>query len=68
MVQKDGASRHGTCDARRSLREWHSLVKAEGAYFAATERFANGQAFDWAAFAQDEGFADRRTRAARPAA
>ncbi|WP_321934702.1 AraC family transcriptional regulator [Paraburkholderia sp. J8-2] len=43
----------------RSLREWHSLVKAEGAYFAATERLANGQSFDWAAFAHDEGFADQ---------
>ena len=43
----------------RSLREWQSLVKSEGAYFAAADRFASGQSFDWAAFAQDEGFADQ---------
>ena len=43
----------------RSLREWQSLVKAEGAYFAATDRLAAGDAFDWAAFAHDEGFADQ---------
>ncbi|CAG9275011.1 Transcriptional regulator, AraC family [Paraburkholderia unamae] len=43
----------------RSLREWQSLVKTEGAYFAAAERFAAGVSVDWAAFAHDEGFADQ---------
>lgn len=43
----------------RSLREWQSLVKTEGAFFAAREQYEAGQAFDWAALAQDEGFADQ---------
>lgn len=43
----------------RSLREWQSLVKTEGVFFAAREQYEAGQAFDWAALAQDEGFADQ---------
>jgi AraC-like DNA-binding protein len=43
----------------RSLREWQSLVKTEGVFFAAREKYETGQAFDWAAIAQDEGFADQ---------
>ncbi|WP_233177018.1 AraC family transcriptional regulator [Ralstonia sp. ASV6] len=43
----------------RSLREWQALVKSEGAYFAAMDRHAAGLPFDWAALAQDEGFADQ---------
>lgn len=43
----------------RSLREWQSLVRAEGLFFAARDRYEAGQRFDWAALAQDEGFADQ---------
>lgn len=43
----------------RSLREWQTLVKTEGLFFSARERFEAGQALDWAALAQDEGFADQ---------
>lgn len=43
----------------RSLREWQSLVRTEGLFFAARDRYEAGQAFDWAALAQDEGFADQ---------
>lgn len=43
----------------RSLREWQALVKTEGAYFAAMDRYAVGLPFDWAMLAQDEGFADQ---------
>jgi len=43
----------------RSLRQWQSLVKSEGAFFSARDRFDAGQAFDWAALAADEGFADQ---------
>ena len=43
----------------RSLREWQTLVKTEGAYFAAMDRYQAGQPFDWAALAQEEGFADQ---------
>jgi AraC-like DNA-binding protein len=43
----------------RSLREWQTLVKTEGAYFAAMDRHAAGLPLDWAALAQDEGFADQ---------
>lgn len=43
----------------RSLREWQSLVRTEGLFFAARDRYETGQAFDWAALAQDEGFADQ---------
>lgn len=43
----------------RSLREWESLVKTEGLFFAARDRYEAGQPFEWAALAQDEGFADQ---------
>jgi AraC-like DNA-binding protein len=43
----------------RSLREWQSLVRTEGLFFAARARYESGQPFDWAALAQDEGFADQ---------
>ncbi|MDP9109486.1 MAG: helix-turn-helix domain-containing protein [Pseudomonadota bacterium] len=43
----------------RSLREWHALVRTEGLFFAARDRFETGRPFDWAALAQDEGFADQ---------
>ncbi len=43
----------------RSLREWQSLVKTEGVYFAAMDRYLAGQPFDWATLAQEEGFADQ---------
>lgn len=43
----------------RSLREWQSLVRTEGVFFAARDRFDAGLPFDWASIAQDEGFADQ---------
>ncbi len=43
----------------RSMREWQALVRTEGLFFAARERQQAGQAIDWAALAQDEGFADQ---------
>ncbi|MBS0371263.1 MAG: AraC family transcriptional regulator [Proteobacteria bacterium] len=43
----------------RSLREWQALVRTEGVFFAARERYENGRPFEWAALAQDEGFADQ---------
>lgn len=43
----------------RSLREWQALVRTEGLFFAARDRYESGQPFDWAALAQDEGFADQ---------
>lgn len=43
----------------RSLREWQSLVKTEGLFFAARERYEAGLPFDWAGLAHDEGFADQ---------
>jgi AraC-like DNA-binding protein len=43
----------------RSLREWRSLVKAEGAFFTARERHEAGLPVDLASIAQDEGFADQ---------
>jgi AraC-like DNA-binding protein len=43
----------------RSLREWQSLVRTEGAFFAARERYETGQPFDWATLALDEGFSDQ---------
>jgi len=43
----------------RSLREWQSLVRAEGVFFAARDRFDAGHPFDWAGIAHDEGFADQ---------
>lgn len=43
----------------RSMREWQSLVRTEGLFFAARERYEQGLPLDWAALAQDEGFADQ---------
>ncbi|MCW5651254.1 MAG: AraC family transcriptional regulator [Ramlibacter sp.] len=43
----------------RSLREWQALVRAEGAFFAARDRHDAGLPYEWAAIAQDEGFADQ---------
>jgi len=43
----------------RSLRQWQALVRTEGMFFAARERYENGQPFDWATLALDEGFADQ---------
>lgn len=43
----------------RSLCEWQALVRTEGLFFAARDRYESGQPFDWAALAQDEGFADQ---------
>jgi len=43
----------------RSLREWQSLVRTEGLFFAARARFDAGLPFDWATLAQDEGFSDQ---------
>jgi AraC-like DNA-binding protein len=43
----------------RSLREWQSLVKTEGIFFAARDRYEAGQPFDWAELAHEEGFADQ---------
>lgn len=43
----------------RSLREWQSLVRTEGLFFAARERYETGQPFDWATLALDEGFSDQ---------
>ncbi|MBS0347131.1 MAG: AraC family transcriptional regulator [Proteobacteria bacterium] len=43
----------------RSLREWQALVRTEGVFFAARERYESGRPFDWAGLAQDEGFADQ---------
>lgn len=51
----------------RSLRSWQALVQTEGLFEAARGRHDVGDAFDWAALAQDEGFADQAhmTRATR---
>lgn len=43
----------------RSLRQWQSLIRTEGLFFAARDRYEAGQSFDWATLAQDEGFADQ---------
>ncbi|WP_315138501.1 AraC family transcriptional regulator [Achromobacter marplatensis] len=43
----------------RSLREWQSLVKTEGLFFNARAQFEAGKSLNWAAIAQDEGFADQ---------
>ena len=43
----------------RSLREWQAIVRTEGLFFAARDRHAAGQPFDWATLALDEGFADQ---------
>jgi AraC-like DNA-binding protein len=43
----------------RSVREWQTLVRTEGLFFAARDRHETGQPLDWARLAQDEGFADQ---------
>ncbi|MCA1245112.1 AraC family transcriptional regulator [Massilia sp. MS-15] len=43
----------------RSLREWQTLTRTEGLFFAARERYETGQPFDWATLALDEGFSDQ---------
>jgi AraC-like DNA-binding protein len=43
----------------RSLREWQSLVKTEGIFFAARDLHEAGRPIDWATLAQDEGFSDQ---------
>ena len=43
----------------RSLRDWQSLVKTEGLFFAARDRYETGQAFEWSSLAHDAGFADQ---------
>lgn len=43
----------------RSLREWQSLVRTEGVFFAARQRQDMGLPFDWANLALEEGFADQ---------
>lgn len=51
----------------RSLREWQSIVRTEGLFFAARDCHEAGRPFDWATLALDEGFADQAhmTRAVR---
>ncbi|WP_338861496.1 hypothetical protein IHE31_00755 (plasmid) [Mycetohabitans rhizoxinica] len=41
------------------MRQWQALVRAEGLFFAARDRYDVGQSLDWAALAQDQGFADQ---------
>ncbi len=43
----------------RSLREWQSLVRTEGLFFAARDRHEAGLPLDWAGLALDEGFSDQ---------
>lgn len=43
----------------RSLREWQTLVRTEGIFFAARQRQEMGLPFDWATLALEEGFADQ---------
>ena len=43
----------------RSLRHWQPLVRTEGIFFTARERHEAGLPLDWAALAQEEGFADQ---------
>jgi len=43
----------------RSLRQWQSLVRTEGVFFRARDRFEAGLPFDWVQIALDEGFADQ---------
>ncbi len=43
----------------RSLREWQSLTRTESLFFAARDRYEADGAIDWAALAQDEGYADQ---------
>lgn len=51
----------------RSLREWQALVRTEGLFFAARDRYEAGTPFNWAELALDEGFSDQAhmSRAAR---
>lgn len=43
----------------RSLREWQSLLKAEGVFFSARDQHEAGQPIAWAELAAEEGFADQ---------
>lgn len=43
----------------RSLRSWQALVQTEGLFEAARGRHDAGEPYDWAALAQDLGFADQ---------
>ena len=43
----------------RSLRDWQGLVRTEGLFFAARDLHEAQQPLDWAALAQQEGFADQ---------
>lgn len=43
----------------RSLRDWQGLVRTEGVFFSARERFDRGEPPDWAALAVEEGFSDQ---------
>lgn len=43
----------------RSLRQSQSLVRADGVFFAARERYEAGQPYEWAGLAHEEGFADQ---------
>lgn len=51
----------------RSLREWQSLVRTEGLFFAARDRYEAGVPFNWADLAHEHGFSDQAhmSRAAR---
>lgn len=43
----------------RSLREWQSLTRTEGLFFAARDRVESGRDVDWAGLAADLDFADQ---------
>lgn len=43
----------------RSLREWQALVRTEGLFFAARDRYEAGTPFNWAELAQEAGFSDQ---------
>jgi AraC-like DNA-binding protein len=43
----------------RSIREWRSLVKTEGLFFASRDRIESGLSINWAELALDEGFSDQ---------
>ncbi len=43
----------------RSLREWHTLTKTEGLFFAARDCYERGARLDWAALAAEQNFADQ---------
>ena len=43
----------------RSLREWQGLLRTESLLFAARDRHAAGQPFDWANLALEHGFSDQ---------